>query len=74
MRFVLPDRNGTKSRSHRHKPVFTWIYWGRCSKTIRPGVTGERRREEHGMQVIVVRSPKCLAGLLRVLFKMKKEG
>ena len=35
---------------------------------------GEQRREERVMQVIVVRSPKCLAGLLRVLFKMKKEA
>ena len=62
-----------KSRGRRHKLAFAWIYWGRCSKTVRPGVPGEQRREERGMQVIVVRSPKCLAGLLRVLFKMKKE-
>ncbi|HIZ29652.1 MAG TPA: stage V sporulation protein SpoVM [Candidatus Fournierella merdipullorum] len=26
------------------------------------------------MQVVVVKSPKCLAGLLRALFKIKKEG
>ncbi|HIX06290.1 MAG TPA: stage V sporulation protein SpoVM [Candidatus Fournierella excrementavium] len=26
------------------------------------------------MQVVVVKSPKCLAGFLRALFKIKKEG
>ncbi|WP_418455043.1 stage V sporulation protein SpoVM [Allofournierella sp.] len=25
------------------------------------------------MQVVVVKSPKCLAGLLRAIFKIKKE-
>ncbi len=26
------------------------------------------------MQVVVVKSPKCLAGFLRALFKIKKRG
>ncbi|WP_395151860.1 stage V sporulation protein SpoVM [uncultured Allofournierella sp.] len=26
------------------------------------------------MQIVVVKSPKCLAGLLRTLFKIKKES
>ena len=26
------------------------------------------------MQMIVIKSPKCLAGLLRMLFGLKKEG
>lgn len=29
---------------------------------------------EEAMQVIVVKSPKCLAGVLRALFKIKKEN
>ncbi|WP_270912660.1 hypothetical protein [Allofournierella sp. CML151] len=29
---------------------------------------------EATMQVIVVKSPKCLAGVLRALFKIKKEN
>ncbi|MBP8855189.1 MAG: stage V sporulation protein SpoVM [Oscillospiraceae bacterium] len=32
----------------------------------------ERYKEESAMQVIVFKSPKCLAGLLRAIFKIKK--
>ncbi len=35
---------------------------------------GQRRKGGAAMQVVVIKSPKCLSGLLRRLFGIKKES
>ncbi|MBU3806143.1 MAG: stage V sporulation protein SpoVM [Candidatus Fournierella pullistercoris] len=37
-------------------------------------MTIQKKRGNRQMQVVVIKSPKCLAGLLRAIFHIKKEA